>query len=316
MHRNRKAPVPILVGVVLGLACALSAGAQTGPVQSGSPSAQPASGAQSAPEVQPASAQPASAQPAAASQPVTTAPVLPAPVPLLASVPLTPEASAVKKRLEEKFPNAPITNVGKSNYFGLFEAQLDGQIIYTDAKVTYVMVGSIYDANTKQNLTEERSKKLNRVAWDALPFDLAMKKVKGNGSRKLVVFSDADCPFCARLERELKGVDDITIYTFLFPIDSLHPDAARKSKVIWCSPDRLKAWDEFFDSGKLPDNSGDCDTPLPQTLALGRQMRINATPTLVFADGSIIPGALPKARLETELTQADVEAKKMAAAKK
>ena len=78
--------------------------------------------------------------------------------------------------------------------------------------------------------------------------------------------------------------------------------------MIWCAPDRLKAWDEFFASGKLPDNKGDCDTPLAATQALGQKLRVNATPTLVFADGSIVPGALPKDRLEAELARAATEA--------
>ena len=119
----------------------------------------------------------------------------------------------------------------------------------------------VYDAATKKNLTEAHLRELNRVAFDSLPLDLAFKRVKGNGERKLAIFSDADCPFCARLEKELKGVDNVTIYTFLFPIDQLHPDAARKSRMIWCSPDKVKAWDEFFASGELPDNKGDCDNP-------------------------------------------------------
>ena len=228
----------------------------------------------------------------------------------------TVEAAAVKKLLEQKFPGATVSNVARSGYFGLYEAQFDGQLVYTDAKVAHVIVGSIYDATTKQNLTEDRLRKLNRIAWDSLPFELAMKKVKGNGARKLAVFSDADCPFCARLETELKGVDDVTVYTFLYPIDQLHPDSARKSKMIWCAPDRLKAWDEFFASGKLPDNKGDCDTPLAATHTLGEKLRVNATPTLVFADGSIIPGALPKDRLEAELVKAAAEAKKAAPAPK
>ncbi len=189
-------------------------------------------------------------------------------------------------------------------------------MVYTDAKVAYVFVGSVYDANTKQNLTEAKLRQLNGVAWDSLPFDLAIKKVKGNGKRKLAIFSDADCPFCARLENELKGVDDVTIYTFLFPIDQLHPDAARKSKIIWCAPDKVKAWDEFFLTGKLPDNKGDCDNPVVATNALGEKLRVNATPTLVFADGSIVPGALPAARLEAEIAQAEIAAGKLAAAKK
>lgn len=225
----------------------------------------------------------------------------------------TADAAAVKKLVEQKFPGATVKGVSKSPYFGLFEVQFDDQIIYTDNKVAYVMVGSVYDTASKKNLTEDRLRKLNRIAFDSLPLDLAIKRVKGNGTRKLVVFSDADCPFCARLENELKSIDDVTIYTFLYPIDSLHPDAARKSKIIWCAPDRLKAWDEFYGSGKLPDNKGDCETPLSTLQALGQKLKISATPTLVFNDGTIVPGALPKDRLEAELKVAAAELGKPAA---
>ncbi len=146
-------------------------------------------------------------------------------------------------------------------------------MIYTDAKVSYVVVGSIFDADTKQNLTDARLRQLNRVAWDQLPLDLAIKKVKGNGARKLAIFSDADCPYCKRLESEMKTLDNVTIYTFLFPIAQLHPDAARKSAMIWCAPDRSKAWDEWFASGKLPNNKGDCATPIAKTAQLGQKYR-------------------------------------------
>ena len=224
------------------------------------------------------------------------------------------ELASVKKALEARFPGAQLGSVSKSPYLGLYEVQLDDRIIYTDPKVIYVFVGSIYDTVAKVNLTELRSRELNRVDVATLPLELALKKVKGDGSRKLVVFADADCPFCKRLETEMKGLDNVTIYTFLFPIDSLHPESARKSAQIWCAADRAKAWDDWFDTGKLPDNKGDCPTPIAETAALGQKYHVNATPTLVFADGSVIPGALPLAQLETELQQADT--KKPAAAKK
>lgn len=221
---------------------------------------------------------------------------------------------AVKKLLEAKFPGAPISNVSKSPYFGLYEAQLDDRMLYTDAKANYVIVGSVYDTATRTNLTEARMRKLNRIAWDTLPFQLAIKKVKGDGSRKLAVFADADCPFCKRLETEMQGLDDVTIYTFLFPIDSLHPESAHKSAQIWCAPDRAKAWDDWFASGKLPENNGDCPTPIAEVAQLGQKYRISATPTLIFADGSTVPGALPLDRLQAEMTTAEAEAKKMASA--
>ena len=225
------------------------------------------------------------------------------------------DAVGVKKLLETKFPGAAIGSVVRSPYFGLYEVQFDERIVYTDAEVTYIVVGSIFDANNKQNLTEARLRELNRVAWDALPLELAFKRVKGNGTRKLALFADADCPYCKRLEADLRRLDDVTIYTFLFPIDQLHPDASRKSAVIWCAPDRAKAWDEFFASGKLPANKGDCPTPIKDTARLGDRLHVSATPTLVFADGTIVPGAIPLAQLESEINKGEAEAKKLAAKK-
>jgi thiol:disulfide interchange protein DsbC len=221
-------------------------------------------------------------------------------------------AAVLKKTLEQKFPGANVRAVAKTAYFGLYEAQIDDQLVYTDAKAAYVLVGAVYDTETKRNLTEARLRELNRVAFASLPLDLAIKKVKGNGERRLAVFSDADCPFCARLENDLKAIDNVTIYTFLYPIDQLHPDAARKSKMIWCAPDKVKAWDEFFGSGKLPDNAGDCATPVAATAELGLKMRVSATPTLVFADGVVIPGALPGQQIEAQLRQSEADARKAA----
>jgi len=245
------------------------------------------------------------AMPAAfAQQPASGAATLPA------------DAAALKKTLEQKFPGAEIKYVAKSTYFGLYEALLGDQMIYTDKKAEQIIVGSIYDVATKTNLTEAKARKLNRVDVAKLPMDMAFVRVKGNGARKLIVFSDADCPFCHRLESEIKNLDNVTIYTFLFPIDQLHPDAANKSRKIWCAPDKAKAWDEFFVNGKVPDNAGDCGDPIDKTQALGNSLRINATPTLIFADGTMMPGALPLAQIEKEMASADVEVKKVAAAAK
>ncbi len=238
-------------------------------------------------------------------------------MPLAAQAPApTRDAATVKKLLEQKFPNATVRSVAKSPYLGLFEAQLDDQLLYTDVKVTYVFVGSVYDTATKKNLTEAKMRQLNAVPFDSLPMNLAFKRVKGNGQRKLAIFSDADCPFCAKLEDELKSIDNVTIYTFLYPIDQLHPDAARKSKIIWCAPDKAKAWDDFFATGALPANKGDCDNPVGATNALGARLRVTATPTMVFADGSVVPGALPATRLEEEIAQAEITAGKLVGEKK
>ena len=173
-----------------------------------------------------------------------------------------PRPPRSRRLLEQKFPGATSATSPRPRTSASTRSQFDDRIVYTDAKATYVVVG-VGLRRRRRRRTSPRSASASSIAstWRRLPLDLAIKKVKGTGERKLAVFSDADCPFCAQLENELKTVDNVTIYTFLFPIDQLHPDAARKSRMIWCAPDRQTAWDAFFATGKLPDNKGDCDTP-------------------------------------------------------
>src|ERR1700741_2570671 len=102
--------------------------------------------------------------------------------------PRPPETAAIKNLLEQRFEGVSIGNISKTPYFGLYEVQFDDQLVYTDAKVTYIVVGSIYDAATKKNLTEAKQREFARVAFDSLPLDLAFKRVKGNGARKLAIF--------------------------------------------------------------------------------------------------------------------------------
>ena len=140
----------------------------------------------------------------------------------------------LKKAIEAAYPKFKVESVVKTPYAGLYEVFMGGQIIYTDEKLTFLIAeGRLVDPKTKKDVTGERLEELTKIDFNSLPLDQAIKVVKGNGSRKLVVFSDVDCPFCKRLEQnELSNIDNVTIYTFVYPIESLHPDAAAKSKLI------------------------------------------------------------------------------------
>lgn len=206
--------------------------------------------------------------------------------------------AVIRKALTQQFPGANIASVQKTPYSGLFEVYLDGQLIYVDAKAQYVFSGDVIDLKNRTNLTQARLNKLQAIKWDTLPLQNALKTVKGRGERKLVVFSDVDCPFCRKFEVELAKVDNITVYTFLYPIEGLHPKAVQTSKQIWCAPDRNKAWDEYITRGTVPNNDGKCANPVEATIALGNRLKVNGTPTLVFANGVRVPGMVPAAQLE------------------
>ena len=206
--------------------------------------------------------------------------------------------AVIKKALLTKFSGAHVQNIQKTPYDGLYEVLMDGQLLYTDAKVNYLFAGNLIDAKTQRNLTAARMRDLMQVKFDTLPLDLAIKQVKGDGKRKMAVFSDPDCPYCKKLDADLVNVNNVTIYTFLYPIASLHPDADSHAKAIWCAPDRARAWDDLMRSGTLPQTGTDCATPLAKIAELGSQLRINGTPTIIFADGLRVPGAVPVAQLE------------------
>jgi len=206
--------------------------------------------------------------------------------------------TVIRKKLTSQFPGAQVTSVAKTPYSGLFEVYLDGQLVYVDAKAQYVFTGDVIDLKNRRNLTQARLNQLQAVSWNTLPLDNALKTVKGTGARKLVVFSDVDCPYCRKFEAELTKVDNITVYTFLYPIEGLHPKAVQTSKQIWCAPDRNKAWDDYTTKDIIPKNDGKCANPVDETIALGAKLKISGTPTLIFANGQRVPGMVPAAQLE------------------
>lgn len=206
--------------------------------------------------------------------------------------------TAIRKALTQQFPGANIASVQKTPYSGLFEVYLDGQLIYVDAQAQYVFAGDVIDLKSRANLTQARLNRLQAVKWETFPLNNALKTVKGKGERKLVLFSDVDCPYCRKFEAELAKVDNITVYTFLYPIEGLHPKAVQTSKQIWCAPDRNKAWNDYISRGTVPDNDGKCANPVEATIALGGKLKVSGTPTLFFANGVRVPGMVPAAQLE------------------
>ncbi|MFP3637739.1 DsbC family protein [Paraburkholderia sp. SIMBA_054] len=189
---------------------------------------------------------------------------------------------------------------------GLYTVAVPEGIVYVDESGTRLIQGQVFDLDTHANLTQaELQASLPSIDWAALPLQDAIKTVKGDGSRKMVVFSDPDCPYCHDLENlVLPKVDNVTIYTLLLPVAQLHHDAPRKAGLIWCAPDRAKAWDQWMHEGKLPDDDGSCGTPVAAIAALAEKFSVRATPTMVFADGSRMSGAGPVQAIEAHLQSA------------
>ena len=215
----------------------------------------------------------------------------------------SPVEANIKKIVEPRLgPGVKIDSVKETPYAGLYEVRTAGDILYTDKKGEYLFMGHIYNAKTSQNLTKERIEEINKIKFSDLPFESALKQVKGDGKRVIAVFEDPNCGYCKRLRQTtLKEIDNVTIYTFLYNI--LSEDSFAKSKNIWCAQDRVKALDDWMVAGKAaPAAPASCvSTPNDKVLALGQKLHIQGTPAIFFADGSRIPGAVDIKAIEVKL---------------
>ena len=225
---------------------------------------------------------------------------------LLAGLNAVGQEAVIRKNLAERIPQLPkIDEVAKTAMPGLFEIRVNGSdIYYTDTEGNFLLQGNLIDTKQRRNLTEERVDKLSALPFDALPLKDAFTIVHGNGKRKMAVFEDPNCSYCKRFERDMQKVNDVTVYLFLYPI--LSADSVEKSKNIWCAKDPAKVWQDVMVRNQ-PVPSASCDaSAVTRNVEFGKKYRITGTPTLIFADGSRVPGAVSAQQVEKSLSEAKV----------
>lgn len=214
------------------------------------------------------------------------------------------QEAAIRKNLAERLPNLPkIDEVTKTPMPGLYEVRVNhSEIFYTDEQGNYLIQGSMIDTKARVDLTEQRLEKLTAIAYKDLPLKDAFTIVRGNGKRKMAVFEDPNCGYCKRFERDLVKIDNVTVHVFLYPI--LSADSGEKSRNIWCAKDKSKAFLDWMVRDVTPP-AASCDAAaVARNVEFGKKARITGTPTIIFADGSRVPGAIDTARIEKFLTEA------------
>ncbi len=214
------------------------------------------------------------------------------------------DENEIRQSLQSKFPNiGKLEHVVKTPYAGLYEIVVGDHLLYTDEHGIYLFDGNVIDAKSHTDLTEKRRQQLFAIDFSKLPLDLAIKKVKGNGQRKLAYFADPNCSFCKKLEKEMTKVNNVTLYLFMYPIFPGSPEIVRN---IACAKNPLKVWEDKMLKGIEP-ASVTCNYSSDKIIALAQQLRVNGTPNLIFADGAQYPGYMPAEDLEKAL---DAAAKK------
>lgn len=203
-----------------------------------------------------------------------------------ASAMIFANVETLKNNLNQQYPNIHVSNIQATEMTGLYSANLDNQIIYLDENAQHMFIGSMVRLKDQKNLTKDLVLKQNSIDWKQLPLKDAIKTVKGNGKQQLAIFSDPNCPYCKKLEAELDKLNDVTIYTFIYPLKA---QSITVSKSIWCDPNQAYAWKNLLQKNVQPKEKT-CANPIERNLALGRKLGVEGTPTLIFETGFKMTG--------------------------
>jgi thiol:disulfide interchange protein DsbC len=217
----------------------------------------------------------------------------------------TPAVHTTVKKAVEGWLKGRFTvdSVSKTPMPGIVEVRIGTDLFYADEKGNYAIVeGQMVDLKTGENLTAVRAEEISRIDFSKLPLELAMKTVRGNGKRQLVVFEDPYCSFCRTYRKTLLDTKDVTIYTFYFPI--LRAESVTVSRNAWCAKDRDEAWNDWMLLGKEPAVApASCKFDSEKLVALGKSLGVTGTPTTFLSDGRRLQGAVNRERLDKALSE-------------
>lgn len=127
----------------------------------------------------------------------------------------------------------------------------------------------------------------------AADIDLGKAIVIGSGPKRVIEFTDPDCPFCRKAAKYFEDRTDTTRYVIFYPLPR-HPRAQEKSRYILSQADRVKAYHEVM-SGKMdgmPKLEGITSKGIrlqEEQMEIARRSRVDSTPTFMIS-GRIIEG--------------------------
>lgn len=213
--------------------------------------------------------------------------------------------AAARKNISKHFPKVSIKDITLSPIPGLYQVVALPNYFYVSADGRYVVDGDLFDMASRKNISQTGRNKSNAIAIAAMAEDSMIIFGKKTLKHTVTVFTDIDCGYCRKLHNEVKEYNKLGIRVryLAYPRAGVGSDSFKKAEAVWCSKDKAKA---LTDSKNGVDVKLEkCNSPIEKHFALGEAVGVRGTPAIFLADGSILPGYIPAARLSAILNQAD-----------
>lgn len=213
------------------------------------------------------------------------------------AAPSKSDIETIKAVLRKEFPDASPDSIVKSPIAGLYEVVFGPKIYYVSASGHYLINGSIYDLKNQKNITAQRAAVARSQTFVKLG-DKNMIVFRAPKQKHVIsVFTDIDCPYCRLMHSQIKKYMKlgITVRYLLFPRAGVGSGSYVKAVSVWCAKDHRKAF--TMAKAGLPIKQKTCKNPVRRHMLIGRLMNVTGTPSIIKADGKMIPGYVPPAQL-------------------
>ena len=216
---------------------------------------------------------------------------------LLATISLAQADVVLKDKLEALLPGMVVQTLEPLENTDLYEALVDGEIVYFSKDGRYVFQGDIIDIESRQNITENKRRGLKKEEIDSFnEADMIIFEAEKT-KHTLTVFTDIDCGYCRKLHQQISEYNalGIKVRYMAFPRSGLDSESFDKAVSVWCADDRKQAMTDAKSGSSIKVNS--CDNPIKDHFEAGRRLGITGTPALFLESGELLPGYIPPMRL-------------------
>ncbi len=217
----------------------------------------------------------------------------------------TAPTEALAAKLNTLVPGVRPDSIKPTPVAGIYEVAYGTEVVYFTADGRYMFNGSLFDMNTRQDLTDQTRNGARKAALDRLDEgDMVVYSPKET-KHTITVFTDVDCPYCRKLHAEMSQYQDLGIKVryLLFPRTGVGSPSYKKAVSVWCAEDRNKAMD-LAKQGK-PVEEKTCENPVKEQMRLGQVIGVRGTPAILFDNGQLIPGYRPAKEISLLLDHLD-----------